>query len=280
MTLTAARDTDRRDGLAVPTIYEYICATDILYEGGMAALNTAGRLEPAGASAGQTPVIGRIERTVDNSAGGTLTARVLPGQFVWTNSASSIDANDIGELCYAVDDESVHLSSDGDTRPIAGVITDVDGSCVTVQTIFHAAPAGAKIIKRTVQVTSADLTTAGVGPETENVGAVLPNTAVVIGYRINLVDAFDNGAGVSLDLEVGHSNDVDAYEDGFDVFTGSALEGAGWTYVTTGPGIGAPAWDGTAVGQCVAVFTAGGDQLANFTNGDVTIEVIAVDMAA
>lgn len=137
-----------------------------------------------------------------------------------------------------------------------------------------------KLIKRSVTITSADLTTAGVGPETENIGAVLPTTAVVVAYRASLGDAFDNGSGVSLAMEIGHDNDPDAYEDGFDCFTGSTLEGVGWTFVTPGPGIGAPAYDGTSTGQCVAVFTAGADQLANFTNGSVTVEVIAIDVAA
>ena len=260
-------------------IYEYACATDILYAGGMACLNAAGALEPAGASAGQTPVIGRIERTVDNSAAAGLLAQVMPGQFQYTNSGASIDANDVGELCYAVDDESVHLASAG-TRPIAGVITNVTaGGDVVVQTVFHCAPSAGKIIKRTVTITAATLTAAGVA-QTINIGAVLPQTAIVVGCRINLVDAIDNGAMASIALEVGHSNNPDAYEDGFDVFTASALEGEGFTFTTPGPDIGFPAWDGTSVGQCVAVLTANADQLANCTNGDLTIEVIAIDMAA
>jgi hypothetical protein len=138
---------------------------------------------------------------------------------------------------------------------------------------------GSLVKKRTVTITSADLTTAGVGPESENVGAVIPVNGVVLGYRAKLTDAFDNGAGVSLTMEIGHDNDVDAYEDGIDVFTASALEGAGWVYGTTGPGIGAPAYDGTSTGQVVATFTAGGDQLVNFTNGSVTVEVFYIEMA-
>jgi hypothetical protein len=111
-----------------------------------------------------------------------------------------------------------------------------------------------------------------------DLGAVLTQNAVVIGYRVKLTDAFDNGSGVSLAMEVGHDNDVDAYEDGFDCFTASALEGAGWTYTTMGVGVGVPAWDGTSTGQLQATFTAGADQLANFTNGSVTIEVFYVEI--
>lgn len=468
MTLAAVRNTEQIDGSAVPTVYELGAAVDINYAGGMACLNAAGYVEPAAASAGQTAVLGRVERTVDNSGGsvGDLHVLVLPGQFKWDNSGTSIAITDVGSLCYAVDDEAVHISNAGG-RPIAGMITRVDTDGVVVQTIFHsaalaAAGGGAGItsgptfyargastanianlasftvandgitlvegeyflakdqaateenglyvvgvvaagsapltrapemddaaelvpnvvvrvsegtdnidtewttttnativvgttaltwvdsayvyglaaamaaqtiaaaaagtaneasrvdhnhaystaaavatydtnaegaatsfarsdhthavtginqVLATVNITSADLTTAGVGPETENIGAAISQSAIVTGYRISLVDAFDNGAGVSLTLEVGHTNDVDAYEDGFDLFTGSAYEGAGYVYVTTGPGIGAPAFDGTSVGQCVATITAGADQLANFTNGDVTIDILGYILA-
>lgn len=156
------------------------------------------------------------------------------------------------------------------TDTAAGLYRDGGASWVQV------AP---RLQKRSVTITSADLTTAGVGPETENIGAVLPQTAIIIGYRLNLTDAFDNGAGVSLTVEVGTSNDVDALEDAFDAFTGSAYEGAGFVYVTPGPGIGTNGYDGTAVGQLVATFTAGADQLANFTDGSLTVEVLFLDLA-
>jgi hypothetical protein len=136
-----------------------------------------------------------------------------------------------------------------------------------------------RLQKVTATITSADLTTAGVGPETENIGAVIPQTAIVVGVRADLTDAFDNGAGVSLAMEIGHDNDADAYEDGFDCFTGSALEGAGFAYTTPGPALGCPAFDGTSTGQITATFTAGADQLANFTNGSVTVEVLYLDLA-
>jgi len=190
------------------------------------------------------------------------------------DAATKFDATDVeGALAELV------ATSTGDGASLIG-IEDVADYFTGGEVETALAELGAfKPIKRTVTITSADLDTAGTGPETETIGAVLPQTAVVVAYRISLTDAFDNGAGVSLVLEVGHSNDVDAYEDAFDCFTGSALEGSGWVYVTPGPGIGAPAWNGTSVGQCVATFTAGADQLANFTGGSVTIEIIALDVA-
>jgi hypothetical protein len=143
MTLAALRNTERIDSAAVPTVYEPDAAVDILYAGAMACLNTSGDAEPAGASAGQSAVLGRVERTVDNSGGsaGDLTVQIMPGQFKWDNSGSSIAAANIGQPCYAVDDESVHLSNAGG-RPLAGTITRVDTDGVVVQTLFHAASVG------------------------------------------------------------------------------------------------------------------------------------------
>jgi hypothetical protein len=80
----------------------------------------------------------------------------------------------------------------------------------------------------TATITSADLTTAGVGPETENIGAAMNDTAVPLAYRLSLADAFDNGAGVSLDVTLGWSGVVNRYMTSFDAYTGSALEGVGW----------------------------------------------------
>lgn len=125
---------------------------------------------------------------------------------------------------------------------------------------------------REVTLTSDDLVAAGVGPESVNIGAVLPAGAVILGYGINLTDAFDNGAGVSLVMELGYNGDVDAIEDGFNCFTGSPNEAQGYTFTTRGPGIGCPCIV-TSTRQLLATFTAGGDTLANFTNGSVTIRI-------
>lgn len=141
MTLSAARNTPQIDGSAVPTVYERgVAGGEICYQGGMACLNSSGYLEPAGASAGQSAVLGRFERTVDNSAGsdGDVNARVLAGQFKWGNSGSSISLSDEGSVCYAADDESVHLANTGG-RPIAGIITRYDSDGIVVQHLYHVA---------------------------------------------------------------------------------------------------------------------------------------------
>ena len=140
MTLAALKNTPKRSATSVPGNYGRGAAVDILYQGGMACLNAAGRVVPAGSATGLSAVLGRIERTVDNSAGaaGDLDVDILPGQFRWDNSGTSIVTADIGELCYAVDDEAVHISNAGG-RAIAGTIINVDADGVWVQTLFHVA---------------------------------------------------------------------------------------------------------------------------------------------
>lgn len=137
MTLSAVRNTPQIDGSAVPTVFELPAAVDILYAGGMAVLNSSGYIVPAGSTTGTTAVLGRIERTVDNSAGsaGDLNVPILAGQFKWDNSGTSILSTHRGQLCYAVDDESVHISNAGG-RAIAGMIMRVDSDGVVVQTLF------------------------------------------------------------------------------------------------------------------------------------------------
>ena len=123
----------------------------------------------------------------------------------------------------------------------------------------------------TATITSADLTTAGTGPESENIGAVTSDNAVPLVVRLKLTDAFDNGAGVSLAVTVGVTGDTNQFVTAFDAFTGSALEGTGWESGTINgtPDLGFP----MSNTQVVATFTAGADQLANFTAGSLLIEV-------
>lgn len=95
-----------------------------------AAANTTGR------------AMGRAESTVDNTAGldGALKLIVRRGCFKWANSASAdlIDNTKIGLDCYAVDNQTVALTSGGSTRHQAGkiVYVDTDGG-VFVETKFY-----------------------------------------------------------------------------------------------------------------------------------------------
>lgn len=294
MALSATRLTDIVGGVAIPRKNERAVRDGVtLYKGGMVAADSAGRYVPAGNANAVTQCQGvlmevsAIEETVTGNAAGTETARLTVGIFWYDNSAGAdeITAANLGERCYAVDDETVALTDGGGTRLPAGVITDVDATLGVAVSIIPQIPllgsllGAGSLSKVSARITSDDLTTAGVGPETENVGSPIPATAIVLAARAKLDDAFDNGAGVSLVMELGHDGDADAYEDGFDCYTGSAHEAGEWQYETPGPALGAPPALATAgARQMTATFTAGGDQLANFTDGSVNVEFIYLDI--
>lgn len=283
MALAAARDTNRVGGVAMPDKLERAVRNGVtVWKGGMIAADAAGTLVPAGNANAVSQVLGVLQEVAGNTnsitgnAAGTNRARETIGIFWFDNSAGAdaLTVADLYSVCYAVDDEAVARGDNNGARLRAGIVMDIDATLGVAVLLgpYTALEAGAlKRVSRTI--TSADLTTAGVGPETENIGAAVPATAIIIAQRHRLVDAFDNGAGVSLTLEIGDS-DVDSLEDGTDIFTGSAKEGVGWTYTTPGPGIGMPPLNT----QLRATITAGADQLVNFTNGDLDIEIFYYDV--
>lgn len=142
MVLAASRSTSKQVGDPIPARVGRGMAVDIGYKGGMAAVNAAGYLAPAGL-ANTDKVCGRFVDTYDNSAGsaGDISGEVEQGVFRWANG-DSIVAADMGEPCYASDDQTVTLSDSAGTRAFAGIIVDVDSIGVWVlQGLFLAASA-------------------------------------------------------------------------------------------------------------------------------------------
>ncbi len=228
MTLAAARSTVQIDTTAIPSVYEFGAAVDIIYAGAMVCLNAAGYAEPAGASAGQSPVIGRAERTVDNSGGsaGDLNVRILPGQFKFDNSGTSIALTNTGAYCYAVDDESVALTDAGSSRPLAGIITRVDSDGVVVQTQFGigaASEGGGQVQRSTLEIVVADLTTVGTSQTLTFPNAIEAGSRV-LGVGIPLATPFTGGGAAACTVDVGDAGDTDALVDGA-VLLAAAVDG-------------------------------------------------------
>lgn len=110
-----------------------IAANTIIYKGSLVGEDSAGRAIPATLLATCIRVLGKASSTIDNRTGSALGGaasaayvEVEYGTHNWANSAAgdAIAADDIGKLCYAVDDQTVALTSNGGTRPIAGLIAD------------------------------------------------------------------------------------------------------------------------------------------------------------
>jgi hypothetical protein len=131
--LTKDRSTPARTGQLVNLP---VAAANTIWVGSMAAVDSSGYIVPASDDTSLT-VLGRAEAQADNSDGaaGDLSIDIGTGIFRYANHAgvgNIASDDDIGKLCYAVDDQTVSLSSNGATRPIAGTIYDVDSSGVWV----------------------------------------------------------------------------------------------------------------------------------------------------
>jgi hypothetical protein len=133
MPLTADRNTRKRDG----DLFQFPAKAGVLiFAGSLAALDASSLLVPAAADTALT-IVGRAEETVDNRNGadGNLEGTVLRGCFCYANSsaADEITRADINSSAYVVDDETLAKTNGTSSRPVAGIIMDVDDLGVWVK---------------------------------------------------------------------------------------------------------------------------------------------------
>jgi hypothetical protein len=127
--LTQDRKTDRVNPedssfplLLTPTPVE---ANTNVFAGAMVAYNSAGNIVPASVIAGLR-IVGRAEFDALNNPGtaGLQQVMVRPGAYYYNNgTGGDVIANaNIGQPCYASDDNTVNLTDGGVFRPVAGTI--------------------------------------------------------------------------------------------------------------------------------------------------------------
>lgn len=132
-TLTSDRNTPQRlgDYRAAP-----VAANVKIHGGALLMRDASGNLTP-GATATGSVGVGRAEAGADNTGGqaGDVTVRYSAGIFAFENSGGgdAIDATDIGNVCYIVDDQTVAATDGTGTRSPAGFVDEVDGSKVWVR---------------------------------------------------------------------------------------------------------------------------------------------------
>lgn len=87
-------------------------------------------------------VCGRCEQRLTTGANNTKTVKFKSGCFYWASGGTfeAIDADDIGEVAYVVDDQTVGISGATGANAIAGRIYDVDSYGVAVNTIWPPPP--------------------------------------------------------------------------------------------------------------------------------------------
>lgn len=163
---TAAIDTPQRQG---DIVVAPVAASTIIYAGTLVALNSAGDIVAASATAGLT-VVGRAEADADNSAGaaGAITVAIKRGVFRFANSGTAaVDADDKGKLCYVEDNTTVCETAT--LRVVAGRVVDVDSAGVWVDTRESAALT--RVRNTLISATGITLTPAQSGAIISNLGA-------------------------------------------------------------------------------------------------------------
>jgi hypothetical protein len=107
-----------------------------IFKGALVGKDSAGRAMPGDTIAnGCLAALGKASATYDNRTGSALggaadavDVEVEYGVFGFvsaTGGGDDIAADDVGKVCYVVDDQTVALTNGTDTRGIAGLITEV-----------------------------------------------------------------------------------------------------------------------------------------------------------
>lgn len=135
--LTRDRNTPLRDG----DLFSFGVAADTrIHAGALVVLDDAGNAEPAAAAPGKR-AIGRAEEAVDNRDGqaGDRTVLVRRGVFRWAKAAGAdaLTVADIGNACFALNDQTVARTDGTGTRSPAGIVVDVDSVGVWVASGWH-----------------------------------------------------------------------------------------------------------------------------------------------
>lgn len=115
--LSADRITKHRSNSGGPTIMEFPCAVDILYEGGIVAINTSGYAAPASDTSGVF-VVGIADEHVDNSGGsaGDKTIRVRSGEEYNLAATGTVAQASVGDIFFAADDQTVDDTTTNSVR--------------------------------------------------------------------------------------------------------------------------------------------------------------------
>jgi len=134
--LSSYRDTRRMGDDVYPVILDLLVADNVhLFKGAIVGL-AGGYAAPAGGTC--TKVVGIAESEVDNTqpghALGAKRVRVRQGTFKVANSAAAeaLAIADVGNLCYAADDQTVAKTA-GQNLPVAGTVIGVEPDGVWVQ---------------------------------------------------------------------------------------------------------------------------------------------------
>jgi hydroxyacyl-ACP dehydratase HTD2-like protein with hotdog domain len=128
------------DHATPPLLKLPVAAATRIWAGALVSINASGLAVPASTATTQK-IAGRAEATVDNLSGlaGDKVIVVSRGAFKFENSASgdAIVQADVGNVVYAVDDQTVAKTSGTNTRSPAGIVLQIDPDGVFVEVGLH-----------------------------------------------------------------------------------------------------------------------------------------------
>ncbi len=130
---TSPRSTQQLDGNPLPVVNAFpIKADEVLYQGTLCMIDSSGLLRSGAAATGCIGV-GKIDNNepVTDATGladGDKFGTVYPGCWAWNSgtTADLIQSDDVGKLCYIIDNQTVGLTDGGATRSLAGTIYGVN----------------------------------------------------------------------------------------------------------------------------------------------------------
>lgn len=124
--MTAATANRITDSKATGPVRRVLGAnSQTIYAGTMVALNVSGLGIAAATSDSNQGCVGVATEKFVTGTGGTTYIKYREGTYKF--AAVSISQTDIGELCYAHDDQTID-ESDTTNMPIAGVLVEVESS--------------------------------------------------------------------------------------------------------------------------------------------------------
>jgi len=111
-----------------------LAAAVTAFAGALLMRNAAGFIVPAIAASGLVGIGVCEKRVANEGADGEARVDYRPGKFRFANSAAAdeITIAAIGQLCYAVDDQTVALTDGGGARSPAGIVDNIDDQGVWV----------------------------------------------------------------------------------------------------------------------------------------------------
>jgi len=191
-----------------------IAATTHIFEGSLVARNAAGTAVPASAL-NTSVVVGVADAEYDNTLGlaNALNVKAKCGVFWFVNGGTSITVANIGQQCYALDDQTVQLTSGPvatpGTLPVAGKIVRVDATLGVAVQVGDVAP-GILYISSTVDHADADIALVAV-VATRNLSGLLPVGACILAVETDTTQDWDDGAAGTFNFTLGDGTTATLY---------------------------------------------------------------------